>query len=576
MVGNDRTRWFTGLILLAACAVSARGGITEDRVLILVNSASSSSRNAAIKYRQYHPGVPEQNVVYLSGLPDITGPADEIVTRQNFETCIAQPVRQYLLEHDLVDQIWVIITTAGMPYRIKDTVYTQAVYASGSDAATVVNHAAEIDAASVESELTILWQIDPALDPNCRAPLNGRIVNPYHGYISSMSAFCTDRNILARRQTFQFAAPLFDTSRVYEGQQFSYYRATGGRRFCVKDIYLVARLDGPRMASIAPDSYINRMLEMTVRVSDPNYPHFHGFDPVWSAVVIDDKASGSVSDSNKWYNAGSAIGQTTPPGQYLTAEVYPTPPNVASSGIYRDDYRYAFRSLTGSEDLPDPNEGVAIAVMGPGTILGPVLYDPTDSLMNQGIDANYGVAALCTFGIHQAGVSPTYLLSGGPGGSSLFRPVYGAIFNSTESFNATTFFADANIPTAAQQGKIWQWVYIGGSGAIGHAFEPLSDSAADNDLLFYNYFRDADKDGVTDMTFIEAAYTAIPYLSWATVVVGDPLMHLHRVIGAGPGWDVPNQCGGGILLPSLGAVPLLLVGSYAHRRGYRRSSRGWQ
>jgi hypothetical protein len=559
MAGNDTTRWLTGLILLAGGAVCARGQITEDRVLILVNSASPSSRNAATKYRQYHPGVPEQNVVCLSGLPPMTTTSDEMITRQNFEACIAQPVRQYLLDHNLVDQIWVIITTAGMPYRIRDTVYSDAVYPHGSNADTVVNHPAEIDAASVESELTVLWQIDPAIDPNHRAPAAGRIVNPYHGYVSPMSSFCGDRNILARRQTFRFAAPLFDSARVYEGQQFSNYRATGGRQFCVKDMYLVARLDGPRNASIAPDAYINRMLEMAARVSDPNHAGFHGFDPAWSAVIIDDKTSGSVSDSNKWYNAGSAIGSSTPPEQYLTAAAYPTPPNVTSSGVYRDDFRYAFSSLIGDPNLPDPNRGVAVDSMGTGRILGPVLYDPTDALMNQGLDPNYGVIALCCFGIHQTGVPATYLLSGGPNGAPLFRPVYGAILNSTESFNATTFFSDANIPTAAQQGKVWQWIFIGGSGALGHAFEPLSDAAADNDLLFFNYFRDADGDGVGEMTFVEAAYTAIPYLSWATVVVGDPLMRINRVWGSGPGWDEGRMCGQGVLTTAFGTASCMIV-----------------
>jgi len=548
MVGNLPARC-KALLAVAGFAVPVCGGITEDRVLLLVNSASSSSQYVAARYRVYHPGIPDQNVVCLAGLPDVTSPTTEMITRQDFENLIAQPVRQHLQAYNLVDHIWVIVTTPGMPYRIKDTVYADVVYEAGSNDARVEGYTAEIDAASVESELAVLWQIDPALDPNHRAPLSGRIVNPYHGYISPMSSFCGDRNILARRQTFRFVAPLFDSSRVYEGQQFSYFRATGGRQFCVKDMYLVARLDGPRTASVGPDLYVNRMLEMTARVSDPNHRNFHGYDPAWSAVVIDDKTSGAVSDNDKWYNAGSAIPQYAMPEQYLTAEAYPTPPNVTSSGVYRDDYRYAYRSLIGDPNrfLPDPLGGVEIDLMGEGRIWGPVLYDPTDMLCNQGLDPNYGIVGLCTFGIHQSGVSADYLLTGGPNGVQLFRPVYGAVFNSTESYNAVTFFSDANIPTAARQGKVWQWIYIGGSGAMGHVFEPLTTSVADNDLLFFNYFRDADGDGVGDMTFIEAAYSAMPYLSWATVVVGDPLMQLHRTIDVGPGWNLPTFCGSGAI-----------------------------
>ena len=568
MIGH-RVWGCASALSLAFLVASAHAAITEDRVLVLVNDASPTSHNIATEYRQYHPGIPEQNVVYLSGIPDITTSADEIILRDDFEAHIAEPVRQYLLSNDLVDHIWVIVTTAGMPYRIEDTNIANVVYPHGGSASVVEAQAgANINAASVESELAILWQIDPALDPNHRAPLEARIVNPYHGYVSPMSAFCADRDILARRTTFNFATPPADSARVYEGQEFNFYRATAGRQFCVKDMYLVSRLDGPRSAQMAPNYYIGRMLEMAARVSNPNHPDFHGYDPTWSGVVIDDKTSGGISDSNKWCNAGMAIGPSTPPEQYLTADVYPTPPCVTSGGLYRGDFRYAYRSLTGGADLPNPDDGMVIESMAPGLIGGPVVYDPSETLVSAELDPNYGVGALCSFGVHQGGgtIPPTYLLDGGPGGSPLFHPVYGAIFNTAESFNAVTFFADADIPPQAQQALVWQWIFIGGSGGLGHVFEPLTTSVADNDLLFYNYFRDADLDGVGDMTFVEAAYAAMPYLSWATVVVGDPLMRLNRNVGAGPGWMHDGGCGDGGAGGGMAAAAILACTCYSVRR----------
>ncbi len=548
-VGNWGLRRHVLVACLLGFGQASLAGISEDRVLILVNGASSSSQFAANSYRQCHPGVPEENVVCLTGLPDIATTADEIITRDDYETYIAQPVRQYLLDHDLVDHIWVIITTTGMPYRIADSCDPNVVYPHGSYEPTVSANVSTIDAAAVESELVVLWQTDPALDPNHRAPLEARIVNPYHGYISPMESFCGDRDILARRTTFNFQKPLFDETHVYEGQTFNFLRATGGRQFCVKDMYLVARLDGPRTTTTPPDYYIGRMIEMAERVSDPSCSKFHGYDPLWTGVVIDDKSCNEdVTDCDFWLNAGSAIGATTPPEQYLTAATYPTPPNVLSRGIYRDDFRYAFRSLTGDANLPDPDGEMSLVWMGLGMIGGPVLYDPTDYLVSKEVDPNFGLGGLCCFGIHQRAASPPadYLLTGGPGGSYLFEPVYGAIFSAFESFGATTFFADADIPSYAQQGKLWQWIYIGGSGGLGAAFEPLGRSIPDNDLLFYNYFRDADDDGVGDMTFVEAAYSAIPDVSWAIVVVGDPLMRINRRCGVGPGWWVPGLCGSGI------------------------------
>lgn len=543
------------LMLLVEMSV---GPISEDRVLILVNDASPVSHYAAERYRDYHPDVPESHVVALAGMPDITSSADEIITRSDFESLIAQPVRQHLLTQGLVDHIWVILTTAGMPYRIADTTYANVVYPHRSDAGPVLDHTELIDAASVESELTVLWQIDPALDPNHRAPIAARIVNPYHGYTSPIEACMSDRDILGRRETFHFAPAPADPTRVFEGETFGLYRVQAGRRFSIKDMYLVCRLDGPRAAGSEPYYYINRSLEWAARASDPNHPHFHGMDPDYSLVVIDDKLTGSVSDSNKWYNAGSAVALDALPEDYLTCDTFPLPPEVLSNGPLREDYSIAFRSLTGQ--LPDPNQGLSVGTASSGRLIRKVVYDATDQLMDRSYDPNCGVVALCSFGIHQAGVGPTYLLDGGPSGKALVRPVYGGVFNSTESFNAVTFFVDVPTPAWAQQGLIAYWFAIGGSAALGHAFEPMSDAVADNDLVFLNYFADLNGDQVGDLTFVEAAYSGVPYISWATVVVGDPLLSVRITSASGPGWSDISSCGAGLpTVLALGLACLLLV-----------------
>jgi hypothetical protein len=49
--------------------------------------------------------------------------------------------------------------------------------------------------------------------------------------------------------------------------------------------------------------------------------------------------------------------------------------------------------------------------------------------------------------------------------------------------------------------------------------------------LQYNLLADENGDGFADLAFAEAAFTAIPFLSWAEVVIGDPLMR----IAYGPG-----------------------------------------
>ncbi|OQA03831.1 MAG: hypothetical protein BWY69_00218 [Planctomycetes bacterium ADurb.Bin401] len=80
--------------------------------------------------------------------------------------------------------------------------------------------------------------------------------------------------------------------------------------------------------------------------------------------------------------------------------------------------------------------------------------------------------------------------------------------------------------TSSYQAKIVDFISIGGTAAIGHSFEPIADATIDTEFLFYNLMADYDSDGYADMTFIEAAFTAIPYISWTEVVIGDPLMRI--------------------------------------------------
>jgi hypothetical protein len=150
---------------------------------------------------------------------------------------------------------------------------------------------------------------------------------------------------------------------------------------------------------------------------------------------------------------------------------------------------------------------------------------------NPGRVGTQGIILLATYGKNgDEGNTCNYLLTGGPGGGPLFKIVNGAVFTSIESFNAVTTFSDVNTAPVAQ-GKLVDFIAIGGTAAIGHTFEPQSDAAIDNEFLFFNLLADADGDGRADMTLVETAFTAIPYLSWSELLIGDPLMR----IAYGPG-----------------------------------------
>ena len=544
-------RRLLGMVVLAGTMMStAQGAISEDRVLIVVNAASAVSDHVARMYREYHPGIPDSNVVYLSGLNDIQTPADEIVSRMEYEWLIAEPIRRHLIDQGLVDQVWVIVTTAGMPYRIADTRVETAVTPAASNPFAVQDSLSTLNAASVESELTMLFQTDPALDRPQRAPLAGRMVNPYHGYVSPFEAFSADRDVLGRRGMFCFKAPDGSPDTVYESAgcmeecpleqllagecNWSVWRAVWARQFSVDDLYLVARLDGPWLTAASngsrrlPVGSVRRMLESAARAGGARG---FGHDPSRAVVVLDDDTVNL--DQNRMLNAGNAVAWDAYPQDYLRAEEYLAPPDSTGDGSARDDFRVAYRSLTHAASLPDRIATEPICgVMSPELLGGQVVFDATAAIQSQAsLGAGSSVIGLATFGTNASDTrSANYLLTGGIGGSRFVEPAYGAVFASLESYSAVTFFSDA----WTGQAKLADWIAIGGAGAIGYAFEPLGSSAADVDLLLYNYLRDEDGDGWGDMTFVEAAYTSMPFISWAGVVVGDPLMRLRVAETAEP------------------------------------------
>ena len=72
---------------------------------------------------------------------------------------------------------------------------------------------------------------------------------------------------------------------------------------------------------------------------------------------------------------------------------------------------------------------------------------------------------------------------------------------------------------------VFSWEMLKTRGRAGEPWDGVRNYQARNLL------RDEDEDGIGDLTWVEAASTAIPYLSWAEVVIGDPLMRLR----VGPG-----------------------------------------
>lgn len=518
---------FLFLISIFLCGTVAASLGPQD-VLILVNADSHTSRYIARMYRQYYPQINDWQVLELRGLPDSSGPnstpADEILTRTQYEQLIAEPLRNYLAVNEIETTVKVIITTAGMPYRIKDTVYTGVVTPAASSASQVSSNLPNINAASVESELTCLWYT------NDFGPAN-RMVNPYQGYRqSSITEF---ERLTPGTKTMNWTtavvtsgfAPKMEGQTSWNWPNICY--GTFNRSFHPGDIYLTARLDGPKIQGQNAIFAVRRMLERARLASCPT----SGINPENAVIVIDDSPNKNDSITrNRIYNLNGSV-------NYIVYDPLVNQPPDACQVLSRDNYLEAYSVLSGltweanvlnAAQSDIAGEMCVILDRRPATRTSQTdldaLLDAAD-LPRQGPQR---LVALTGYGCNGDEVrNKYYLLNGGPGGGPLYSLANGAVFNSIESFNAVTMFTDA----VTTQAKIVDFITIGGTGAIGHSFEPMSDSIENNQYFLYNVFADEDGDGLADLTFVEAAFTAIPYLSWSEVVIGDPLMR----IAYGPG-----------------------------------------
>lgn len=111
----------------------AKAAITPDRVLVLANTRSQTSREMASFYLRVRH-IPGGNLCLLPL------PVKEEITRPVYLKKIERPLAKFLIKHHLEDQILAIVIMPGIPHKISGRV------------------ARDGDAASVDSELTLLYR----------------------------------------------------------------------------------------------------------------------------------------------------------------------------------------------------------------------------------------------------------------------------------------------------------------------------------------------------------------------------------------------------------------------------------
>lgn len=143
------------MIVRAALALSLGVlGMAQDprQVVVIANEASPVSQRIAAYYLR-------QRSVPLANLCRIRTSAAESVSREVYEKEIEQPVARFLAGRKLSESVLFLVTTLGVPLRVRGTVGKP-----------------DADGAAVDSELTLLY----AKLRGERFPTTGIVPNPYY------------------------------------------------------------------------------------------------------------------------------------------------------------------------------------------------------------------------------------------------------------------------------------------------------------------------------------------------------------------------------------------------------------
>lgn len=363
-----------GLAAFFCFCCSAAMAQGPQNVMLVVNQRSSSSRAIADYYaRRRH--IPESNTC------TIRSTEDEEIDRLTFDKSVRLPILNCLERGKLQDRVLYIVLTKGVPLKIE-------------------GHGGQNDQASVDSELTLLYQ-DMLGVPRA---LPGRLSNPY---------FAGD------------AAPNL--------VRFSH------RKF---PIYLVTRLDGYDVGDACA---------LVDRAQSPSQEGRFILDLPW-----DDNGQGNI-----WLRIASDNLKTAGiPASRITLET--------TSVFLTNQNRVLGYASWGSNDHSDHSR-----FLGNTWVNGALMaeYVSTDARTFKRPPGNWKIG--------QWNDPPATFFDGSP------------------------------------QSLIADYIHEGVTGAAGNVYEPYLDACARPQILFPAY--------VKGLNLAESYYAAIPFLSWQTVVVGDPL-----------------------------------------------------
>lgn len=486
---------------LAAGAVfvgvpAAHAQLTENDVLVVYDSRlldGASQKHSLLVAEHYagsakvpggvggKPGVhPRVRVVDLAstGAPVTTGPD---ITYTDFAARLRNPLRSYLASTNLAKRIRCIVLTKGIPHRILNIRDDPGagVPANVGDNPGLLNAAfgGNLTFSSVDAELTLLQQDlnSGEAGGNGDSRADGWILNPYWAASLPIRAWST-RFITSFKPLISAGGG--SAGILWDNDTDLSLPSTLGPG----DFYLVCRLDGNSVADVR--AMIDRAQNILVPTGGT------------AAFLLDKEDANNNSIDTDDLDTYAATGATENPSDYPRART-----------ALLADGRFAPASA-----VLNTASGLAGFIVGPNaTFAGspPVLSTP--------------LLLLASFGANHSGVTDfttktTY-------GTS-FNLLPGAVFNTIESYNGRAFGGLGQNPFVPQQQSadfLADRPTAGGGGtlAIGNVWEPLAYTVADNRYITQNFF-------AGNLSWAEAAYTALPVLSWQQIVLGDPLARARR------------------------------------------------
>lgn len=395
---------------------------------------------------------------------------------------LRDPLRAHILKANLQHQVRVLVLTKGLPHVIADMKNVVA----GDQPAIQDQHfrAGNATGASVDSELTLLYQDLAAGEAGGPGDslADGLIVNPYW-LATGPITFSSTEHILAKRSLVCPGAK----GTIWTSDPAEIEKAAGkapfdpARILTPGDILLTARLDGPTVADVR--AMLDRAKDVTFNINT-------------HTIVLDEADSNGLADAAPNKELDNTAPLRGGDDFEQTRDLFKQDGRLSAAGLVYDAQSGTDHFCVGPRYEWSPNARV---------ISRPVIL--LSSLGNNTPGKHPAVKGGSKAG-QDAGICY--------GESFTWAP--GAIFLSIESFNARDFGGLGGWPG---QQQISAYLASGGTFAIGNAQEPFSFTTPDTLPLAANFL-------LGDLTFVEAAWSAIPAISWQQVVIGDPLARVTR------------------------------------------------